>query len=213
MLSVSQFVISLFFITTAILVFNQFKHFISFEYGFTTKNIINVELQGQDHRVLTNELLALKDVTTISASDIIPATGRNNGMQIRQSGTEGEYRPTSAIRADEHFISNLDLKVIAGKFTQRAGSDRFIVINEQAVKELGYTNPPSAIGQLVEINGSNEVLEIVGVIQNFRFKLLVTDHVIQPWYCAIHPISSIPTVKFILRYGKTVSEIEPMEKG
>jgi putative ABC transport system permease protein len=61
-LSVTQFVISLLFITTSILIFNQFRHYMGFDYGFSSKNIINLELQGNDYAKLANEMESVPGV-------------------------------------------------------------------------------------------------------------------------------------------------------
>jgi putative ABC transport system permease protein len=90
-LSVSQFIISLFFITTAILVYQQFNYYMQFDYGFKTENIVNFPLQGVDYEKLKHELSDIPEVTTISATDIIPATGTNNNMDLKKPGTQEEY--------------------------------------------------------------------------------------------------------------------------
>jgi putative ABC transport system permease protein len=67
-LGISQFVISLFFITTSILIYNQFKHYLSFDYGFSSKTL-SILNYGVDYHF--NELRDVAGVTTISASDLI----------------------------------------------------------------------------------------------------------------------------------------------
>lgn len=181
-LSVSQFVISLFFITTSILVFNQFKHFMSFDYGFTSKNIVNIELQGMNYQKLANELSGVSGVSDISASDIIPATGRSNGFQIKRSGEKEEYVNTSILITDEHFTNNLDLKIIAGRNLPSVSDslNRFILVNEEATRKLGFQYPGDAVGQIFESKWGNESVEVIGVVQDFRYKMLINQHEIQP---------------------------------
>ena len=159
-LGISQFVISLFFITTSILVYNQFKHFLAFDYGFNSRNIVNVELQGIDYRKLSNELSAVPGVTTISACDIIPATGTNNNKQLKKAGSDREYEDIGVLKTDENFIHTLDIKLIAGRNLPLAGtaSDRFILVNEAMIKKLGYQNPSEIIGEVFEDKWSKELL-------------------------------------------------------
>ncbi len=182
-LSVSQFVISLFFITTSILVYNQFTYFIAFDYGFTSRNIVNIELQGMDYQKLSNELNSVPGVSAISASDIIPATGRSNGIQLKkQGGKEEEYVSASIIMADENFTDNLGLKLIAGRHLPAVSDslNRFILVNETAVKELGYTSPSDIVGQVFESQWNTEPIEVIGVVENFKYKLLINQHEIEP---------------------------------
>ncbi len=182
-LSVSQFVISLFFITTSILVFNQFRHFMEFDYGFTSKNIVNIELQGMDYQKLGNELSAVPGVTTISASDIIPATGRSNGFQMKKpDGKEEDYVSASIILADENFTNNLDLKILAGRNLPVVTDslNRFILVNEEAVRKLGYASPAEIIGQSFESKWNKQPVEVIGVVEDFKYKLLINQHEIEP---------------------------------
>ncbi len=181
-LSVSQFVISLFFITTSILIFNQFKHFLEFDYGFASANIVNIDLQGNDYRKLANEWSSIPGVGTISATNIVPATGQNNNMHLRRSGEAGDYLEAGILHTDENFIDNLGLKVIAGKGLPEPtdSSGRYIVVNEQMVHALGYKHPAEIIGQVFENKWGNEPMEVVGVVEDFRYKLLINSHDIGP---------------------------------
>ncbi|MEI9917174.1 MAG: hypothetical protein WDO14_00055 [Bacteroidota bacterium] len=81
-LSISQFCISLLFITTSVLIFNQFKHYMAFDYGMKTENIINISLNGIDREKATIELSQVPGVVSISASDLIPATDEPTAMSI-----------------------------------------------------------------------------------------------------------------------------------
>ncbi len=177
-LGVTQFVISLFFITTSILIFNQFKHFISFNYGFNSANIINIELQGTDYQKLSNEFSSLSEVSSISATDIIPATGRSNGIQIRKiNSKQDDYLPAYIINIDENFLPNLGLQIIAGENLPPSGKsgEKLIVVNEATVNKLGYKFPHEIIGEVFQDN-----LKVIGVVKDFRYNLLINTHEIKP---------------------------------
>ena len=181
-LSVSQFVISLFFITTSILIFNQFKHFQAFDYGFNSKNIVNIELQGVDYKKLTRELSTVPGVSTISASDVIPATGRTNGTSFKKAGSSEEYAMIHMLLADEKFVGNMGLQIIAGRHLQPSApsSDRFVLVNETTTKKLGYRYPAQIIGEVFETKFDKEPLEVVGVVSDFRYSLLINQDKIGP---------------------------------
>ncbi|SHH97412.1 putative ABC transport system permease protein [Chryseolinea serpens] len=181
-LSVSQFVTSLFFITTAILIYQQFKHYLEFDYGFTSKNIVNVQLQGHDYRKIANAMSTVPGVSTISATDLIPAGNTNNNCDLRKVNTTGDYFTMGKLTTDENFITNLDLKIIAGKNLPVVSdsSSRFIVVNDAAVKKLGYAHPADILGEVFEAKGGGELLEVVGVVKDFRYKLLINQDEIEP---------------------------------
>jgi putative ABC transport system permease protein len=180
-LSISQFVISLFFITTSILIFNQFKYFTRFDYGFTSKDIVNIELQGSDYKKVSHELSSVAGVSAISATDIIPATGRSNGIQLKKAGSSEEYMRASILQTDENFMDNLGLKFVAGKNWQAGEpSDRLIIVNEAAAKKLGYHYPAEIIGQAFDTEWTKEPFVVAGVVRDFRFNLLINRHEIEP---------------------------------
>jgi putative ABC transport system permease protein len=176
-LGVSQFVISLFFITTSILIYNQFKYFLSFDYGFQTANIVNVELQGSDYQKISNEFQSIHGVSSISACDIIPAGGTSNNNEFKKAGEGDGYKRIGILLSDEKFIGNLGIELIAGKNLSPAGesSDRQILVNEATVKDWGYQFPSEIVGQLFESKWGNETFEVIGVVKDFRYRLLVNE--------------------------------------
>jgi putative ABC transport system permease protein len=178
--TVFQFVISLFFIVTSIVVFSQFQYFMNFDYGFESRNIINIELQGNDFQKLSNELGNAPGVISVSGSDIIPATGTNNGIQFRKQDTNGEYNNANVIITAPQFIDNLNLKIVAGRALNPNESERFILVNEVAVKKLGYKNPQEIIGESFETQWSNEIIEVAGVVKDFHYLLLINNDGIAP---------------------------------
>jgi putative ABC transport system permease protein len=180
-LSITQLVVSLFFITSSILVYKQFKHFLEFDYNFASKNIINIELQGNEYQKVATRFASLPDVSAISACDIIPALSRSSSISLKKPGSEAELA-CGFLQVDENFAVNLQLKLLAGRDLPAKGeaTDKFIIINETTVKELGYSTPSDAIGQTVEASAGKEALQIIGVVEDFRFRLLLNQDKIGP---------------------------------
>lgn len=180
-LSVSQFIISLFFITTAILVYQQFNYYMQFDYGFKTENIINFPLQGVDYKKLKHELSTIPEVTTISATDIIPATGTNNNMDLKKPGTQDEYIAASVLQTDENFLNTLEVKILAGRnLPPYEEGSNYIVISEKALQKLGFQHAQEAVGQTLEARWGNEQLVIAGVFEDFTCRLLINTREVNP---------------------------------
>jgi putative ABC transport system permease protein len=181
-LSVSQFVVSLFFITTSILLYNQFKHHLAIEYGFNAKQIVNIKLQGNNYSKVSNELSKISEVVSISACDYLPATGTQNGTALRISRSEKEYQSLTVLATDEKFVENLEINIVAGKNLPDSSqsSNRFILVNESASRRLGFQNPSEMVGQLMEQYNSNEVFEVIGVVEDFRFRMPSEEDKIAP---------------------------------
>ena len=183
-LSVSQLVISLFFVITSLLVYHQFRHYLDFEYGFESANIVNIPLQGNDDQHLRRELSSVPEVSMISASAYIPATAMSLGStRVRKAGDEPSEADASFERmsVDTSFISNLRLHLIAGRNLRAEGkSGREVVVNEAAVQALGYDYPSDIIGQSLEVAAYEAPVKVVGVLQDFKFQTPVMEDGIGP---------------------------------
>ena len=183
-LSASQFVVSLFFVITSLLVYQQFRHYLDFEYGFESANLINIPLQGNDYQHLRSELSSVPEVTTISASAYIPATAMSLGStRVRKAGDEPSEADASFERmsVDTSFIRNLGLRLVAGRNLRAEGKPgQGVVVNEAAVQALGYAYPSDMIGQLLEVAAYEEPVEVVGVLEDFKFQTPVMEDGIGP---------------------------------
>ncbi len=178
-LSTTQFIISLFFIITSILIGRQFKHYLEFEYGFDSENIINIPFQGNDYQILSSELSNVPGVISVSACEFIPATAMTNGTGIKMAGDEEEYIKSEHLHVDANFIDNLGLKIVAGS-NLPTNSDRYILVNETAAIALGYEFPAEIIGQLLEVGVYESPVEIIGVMKDFRFQTPVMEDKVGP---------------------------------
>jgi len=185
-LSVAQFVLSLFFIITSILVYNQFRFFLNFKYEFRTANILNVDLQGSDYKLVSRQFAAVPGVAGISACEYLPATPRSEGLQVRpvdrRQRADSLYTQAMALRTDEHFIPNLGLKLVAGKGLPvwSPSAWRYVVVNEAAAKAFGYRWPAQMLGAALETPYSDSPLVVVGVVQDFHMRMLLGNDKIEP---------------------------------
>jgi len=170
-LAICQFVISLFFITTSLLLVKQFRHFMHFEYGFNSENIINVQLHGNDHLKVAHAFSSVPGVSTISACNYVPSTGTNNGTSLRVAGTDRDYQQLTILLTDEHFVENLGIRIVAGQGLLPSDTvSRLVLLNEAAVKAFGYDSPAGIIGQYLESAWGGQPLQVIGVTSNFFVK-------------------------------------------
>jgi putative ABC transport system permease protein len=172
-LSVTQFAISLLFIITSILIYDQSTHFLKFKYEFNASNIINVELQSNDYQKIARELATVPGVSKISACDYIPVTGRSEGASLKRRGTSEEYKNFTLLQTDENFVDNLELKLVAGRnLPGGKSSGRYALVNETAAREFGYKYPAEIIGKVLQNKYSDSAFfEVVGVVQDFHMSL------------------------------------------
>ena len=85
------------------------------------------------------------------------------------------FKDVTVLTADENFIPNLQLRVDAGRdFLPGKPTPGDILVNEAAVKALGYTYPSEIVGQqLVSKYNDSAFMRVVGVVQDFHMNL---DH-------------------------------------
>jgi putative ABC transport system permease protein len=188
-LGVSQFALSLFFVITAILIYNQFRYFIAFKYEFATNNIVNINLQSNDYRKVTEAFRAVPGVSAVSACQYIPASTRSEGGSLRKaSDTTGAgkeaYKEFMSLGADEHFLETLGLKLVAGSNLPAAGpaAGRYLVVNEAAAGAFGYSRPSEIVGQSFKMSWSDSVYVVVGVVQDFHMRMLLGNDKIEPLF-------------------------------
>jgi len=188
-MSVVQFVFSLFFIVTAILIYNQFRYFIRFKYEFNSTNIVNVDVQSNDYRLAEASFASIPGVTGVSACDYMPAETRSEGGSLRLANpgphaANQDFKQVMTLAADEHFLDNLGLKLVAGRGLPPAGpmAGRYIVVNEALVKAFGYRYPAGIVGQAFQSPWLDSAVVVVGVVQDFHMRMILGNDQIDPLY-------------------------------
>ena len=164
-LTVTQFVISLLFVVTSIVIYNQFGYIMTFDYGFTVKNVVNINLQGNDFYLVKNKFGSIPGISGISGCAYLPATGRNDNTSLKMPGIE-EAQKAIDLRVDENFLDLLEINLIAGRNLPSAdkGNKSWILVNEETAKVFGYDYPTDIVG--TSFDGG---LKVVGVFQNLTF--------------------------------------------
>ena len=173
-LIIVQLVISVVLVISSTLVYRQIQYMTTRDYGFSKDNVVNIELQGQEYDLLKPELEKLSFVKEVSGANNIPSIGRHSSKDIRKLKEE-DPQSFNFFSVDEDYIGNLNLQLVSGNnFTPDQPKEREVILNEEAVKILGYENAEAAIGENVILGDSTEV-NIVGVVKNYNFMMLYMD--------------------------------------
>ena len=171
-LIVIQFTLSLIFIATTLVGYNQYKSLLSFDLGFKTDNIINIRLQGNKSQLLEKELSQIPAVKGISKSLMITSLGSIHGTNLT-------YAMDSSMvwlnMVDENYLTLHQHKLLAGKNFQlrpEKGKESEVIVNQQVLKRFNIAkqDPEKAIGTIVKVDGQK--LAIVGVIKDFHYGTL-----------------------------------------
>jgi putative ABC transport system permease protein len=175
-LIVTQFAASLFFIITTLLIYYQMNYLMHSEYGFNKENVLNVPLQGNNYEKFASLVKNHSDISGISGSSVVLTTGGTSYTYLKSVLDPNDSTGMSEIYADRNFVENMGLTILAGEnFPERITNkyDHHILVNEVAVKKLGYENPQDLIGNSFMVQGMDDPLIIVGVLKDFHYSDLI----------------------------------------
>ncbi len=170
MLIVIQFSLSLLFIISTLLLYQQSQHVRRTDYGFNEKNIINVKLGELPYEILRSELLQYPGIKNVSAVSILTGEGGRNDTWMK-SDEIIEPEKGYSLWIDEHFIDNLEIPLVAGQGFKENHSkevESFVLLNETAVSRLQLGAPVDAIGKNITID-DNVNVQVIGIVKDFRF--------------------------------------------
>ncbi len=173
-LLVIQFSVALIFVITLINLYRQTNFVIHADYGFQKENIVNIDLQGNDYTKVKHAIEGYSGVKEVSGVSHIMGTWRDRSVDVRIHPTDDKITVRD-YGVDANYISNLKLKLIAGKnFTPGLPADRELlaIVNENFLKKFHLGNAADAIGKTILVADSTQ-LTISGVLKDFHFKPFV----------------------------------------
>jgi putative ABC transport system permease protein len=151
-LLVFQFALSLIFILSVVLLYNQLSLFVNADHGFDMANKINVRLNDSSPEQLKTEILTYSNIENVSASSHVPAAGTTYGDSFKRKLDDTEGTNMDYFYTDEDYLQNMNIKLIAGRFFQQNAPEtnkKQIVINTTAVKAFHFDSPQDALGELI----------------------------------------------------------------
>ena len=171
-LIVFQYCISIIAITATLIIHKQYNHFIAYDLGFTTENILNIRLQGTKAALLKKEMLELPEVKGVSQSSLITSIGSIWGTTVVNPNDPLDSTGIYFNIIDENYLPLHDHELIAGRnFESRTGKivESEVIVNEEVLKRFNITgkDPAKAIGEVLKVD--RKPLTIIGVIKNFEY--------------------------------------------
>ena len=121
---------------------------------------------------LSNLLTANKNVISFGGSSIIPAEGVQMSRDFYLIGETTDTIHSNYFDVDQKALDVWDIDLVAGQTLPEfsaGNSEKYALVNENLVKDLGYADPKQIIGQIISTGESN--VEIRGVVKNFQFLL------------------------------------------
>lgn len=179
-LLVVQFCVSLIFIVTASLVFQQTNHVFNFDYGFNKENVVNIKLyKTENYDRFVQEISSNTNINAASACSFPPASGTQNSTMSYKSEDKSDSLQVNYIDIDDECIEVWGLTLIAGKnlpdLASKAG-EQAVLVNEKLIQTYHYPSVALAVGQRLLLDGN--FVEIAGVVKDFQF--LNVDRGVEP---------------------------------
>ncbi len=172
-LVVLQFAISIIMIVSTLIIYNQLTFIKNRNLGFDKDLIVTSYIRDRNLRsnfeLLKNELLKYPLVSGVSFSVDLPSSMNRWTSEFFEP--QNKNLKVRFTYVDYNFVDFYGMEVIKGRNFSREFSsdlDQALLINETAVKELGWGEP---IGKRLFSNHGNEYT-IIGVLKDFHFKPL-----------------------------------------
>lgn len=182
-LVVVQFVFSLIFILTTVILIQQQEKLLSVDLGLSTENIVNIDLQGVSYDQLAVKLSQIPGIAAVTGSTIIPAKGWNIGTTVVLPDGREESLDCNYVTAG--YVDNIDLTLLAGErlpgIPSSDSATHYALLNERALEVLGFESPEAAIGQALEEAAESDLnpedvgsrIIVKGVIKDFHYQTLM----------------------------------------
>lgn len=170
-LIVVQYTFSLIFIGTTIIGYKQYQHFLSFDLGFNTANILNIRLNGNNPDVVAKAFGEIPEISDLSRSTLVSSIGSYYGDFVKYTNSQDSanaYYNT----IDERYIPLHGHKLLAGRnFVPKAedAEENEVIVNEQLLKRfsIAQRDPAKAIGEIIKLG--KKPLQIIGVVKDFHY--------------------------------------------
>ncbi len=178
-----QFSISIILIIFTVLINQQINFMRGFDMEFDKDQVVVLktpERMSHNSETVKDEINAIPGVIESSASFGVPLMGSGFGTNLTPNmEIEDEDFYVSVKLIDQNYLDFYNISLLAGrKLSDLTGADfrTITVVNEAAVKKLGFVSNEDAIGHAYTIGLSDGVKrfepEIIGVVKDFHFNSL-----------------------------------------
>ncbi|MDN5211759.1 ABC transporter permease [Fulvivirgaceae bacterium BMA12] len=174
---ISQFVIAQTLVIIIIVSTKQMRHFYSADLGFNQEAIVTVNMPEKGNKEkrerLRSQLLRHPEILEVTFGLTAPATRTDQWWSgIKHPGAPEDFGCRIQF-VDNNYLDFYGLELIAGRGFLPSDTGRHTIVNELAVREMGFTNAEEALGEVIE--GWPGRLSIIGVIKDFHSQSLKDD--------------------------------------
>ena len=168
----------------------------------------------------TKRLKQRADVSHVTVSGAVPGVEVANYFTNRPYGSDpSQVKLIQMFSVDYDYLSAYMPRMICGRsFSEDYGGDlNRVVLNEEAVRLLGYESAEAALGQQLKMEVVSDPLEIIGVVENYHQQSLAVAYKPIIFFLKERvPFIATPYISVCLK-GKgdagVLTEIEQMYRG
>ncbi len=215
-LVVLQFSISVVLIISTLVMHKQLTFVQQKNLGFNKDHLFVVPYTPNEEEFMSR-MESRSDVLGITISKRVPVNDINYDSRGFWIPGQDAIKLFQNYPADEHFLPTYEMNLVAGRnFNPDIAQDSAnFIINEKAVKELGWNNPNEAVGEILAWEQSNPNGTIIGVVEDFHTTSLYEE--VDPLVLS-YPAGDFWKTFITLRMSSadistTISEIEEVWKN
>ena len=220
-LVVFQFTISIALILGAILTRQQMEFLRTKNLGFNQNQKIVIPIQtGESHaniNTLKNNLRNHASVISVAIGGAYPGIESVTAMRFYGEGQSSlDFVDIQTMYTEDGYIETLGIKLLQGRsFSHDFANDtESLVLNETAVRELGYSLADAA-GRKVfyEFQNEKREMKIIGVVADYHYQSL--HQRIKPLALTVSPVFNGPTSYLIADvgtsdYGTLINDLQDL---
>ncbi|MXW05974.1 MAG: FtsX-like permease family protein [Gemmatimonadetes bacterium] len=180
-LVVVQFAMSIFLLVSTAIIYDQLEYISTKRLGFNKEQVMVLPITGSTQRrntpVLKERLAQLPGVLGVATASGVPGMRVIPIMAVRPDGMAPEdHLMMATLQVDESFLDVLEIDLAAGRnFSTDWGTDSTtgFLLNESAVRYLGWGTPPEAIGKpFAWLPFGGKKGNVIGVVEDFHLRTI-----------------------------------------
>ena len=216
-----QFCIACIVIIAALIVSQQVSYFFSQDLGYNKEYIVSSQVPRdwsvggvQKMETVRKEFAVMPQISDATLSYEIPNGMNGDQPPVYKAGSDStEAIAMQSLQTDGNYISVYQIPLQAGTFfsTDIEADSLKVVLNEKAVRALGFKTAADAVGQQLRIPGSSDVFTVKGVTKDFHFASM--QQIIQPSvFFKVRYTRAYRYLSFKIKPGNVSNTISAIEK-
>lgn len=179
-LVIFQFIISIVLIVASVVIAGQMKFLRSADLGFNQNQQVIIPLRSSNakkmYSAFKDELTKQSGIANIGASLFYPGISNvSDNIFFKDGQSMEEGKDVKMNYVDASFLQTLGIQPVAGRLYSSdypEDTSGTIVLNQTAVKTLGFANSQSAVNQKLHFtfNGKTYNFNIIGIVKDFHYE-------------------------------------------